>query len=1074
MDREWGAPGARGGILASEMGTGKSRIMLALIHNHPAPGGWAGSDAARHPATPLVVPPHLVGQWRQELAVFAPQLRVVEALHGEEWQDFGARRPPSDLVITTFDVLQGEYHKSGMNVRTRSGRQTAASPLHTVHWWRLVVDEAQEVTYLFRHCTQLLRNATAESRWSVSGTPFTEERGLRDLEHHLKFLDHPEAVRVEAAMAEYQRTRSSPFLVRFLRSCLWRQTKAMLTSIDIPAQEGMQVDLRGTWAHRRFLALKKAKLETFVRMGAEEAAQREMAELLYAVFDPSFAFGYTGVNMSGHEALAHECAQDISYHCREVVLQRVSPPNGRAGRAALVAKHLQLLQVAYLSQKRMFLLAQMDKIETEWHKAASKAEYLRCHAPQQVEERIQAEKLTFMNKMEVYGQAICLVGHSAGSLHRLLAEAVAELLWLSHRDPKLQEKIHGLWTDRFQDIWQDTDLLKRFQVPKQQFITFEEFEHEVTDKLGDGGSADRDTLVSLWLDRWRQQSEQTLGTMEHNTTGRLLECLRKLMVEAEWAYAEAHIQDLEYVAALCASELSKPNVRNIARTYYTNKEKEAQKELCQRKRQRDKRLAQLVSSGFPQERPDRTCLDLDSNLLEQVRQLVVCTARDTDDQNIRKMQSLHNNIISYMEEAMSALSEGCMPADASQPSSSDGGVPVLHPPALSPEDDSLLQHFTGLLGGLQQPAAYGSVQADTSPAASGGGMPSPGPKPEAPPSPPQSASGSKDPCPVSLTPPAMPPGWLPGIAPALLDGIQSWEPHACAAGLSAKERFMLQFVRHHRQQGSKVVIVSGLQRMLQKVKHLLRTNMELREAEPDVFLRKSYEYFVHVEGKHCPRALERFHANSGVGVLLLHARSGSGLTLNHARHILLLDLLPVPLEQQVRARNHRLGQTEGTTFTRLVLMDSVEELLLQYYARTGNSNALQACKHPRWELPELRDLLGIPAPSDIPEAPQQPEGEDGVAPVAGSLRVKLRVKQVTQGKADQKVKNEARELDVPEDSARPGEGTAANPINVDAVDTPTAVAVTTPGPMHASSAHKREILKVEEKHLLKVETTTRG
>ena len=94
------------------------------------------------------------------------------------------------------------------------------------------------------------------------------------------------------------------------------------------------------------------------------------------------------------------------------------------------------------------------------------------------------------------------------------------------------------------------------------------------------------------------------------------------------------------------------------------------------------------------------------------------------------------------------------------------------------------------------------------------------------------------------------------------------------------------------------------------------------------------------------------------------------------QHFCTLDppSLPAAPALQVRARNHRLGQRHKTTFTRLVLQDSVEEQLLQYYGSKGRSNALQIDQQQKWGLMELSDILRIPKPppASDPAAPAGP------------------------------------------------------------------------------------------------------
>eukprot|EP00820_Chromera_velia_P015984 Cvel_25711.t1-p1 / transcript=Cvel_25711.t1 / gene=Cvel_25711 / organism=Chromera_velia_CCMP2878 / gene_product=DNA repair protein rad5, putative / transcript_product=DNA repair protein rad5, putative / location=Cvel_scaffold2952:1-18780(-) / protein_length=2104 / sequence_SO=supercontig / SO=protein_coding / is_pseudo=false len=83
-----------------------------------------------------------------------------------------------DLVITSFDVLKDEiYHAdlSDRSFRFKKLRRILPSPLTSVLWRRLVIDEAQLVEG-YSKAAQMCTRLQARYRWCVSGTPIT--RGL--------------------------------------------------------------------------------------------------------------------------------------------------------------------------------------------------------------------------------------------------------------------------------------------------------------------------------------------------------------------------------------------------------------------------------------------------------------------------------------------------------------------------------------------------------------------------------------------------------------------------------------------------------------------------------------------------------------------------------------------------------------------------------------------------------------------------------------------------------------------------------------------------------------------------------
>ena len=89
----------RGGILAEEMGMGKTIELLALVLSNPAPEGWEQLSRIRRAATLIIMPPELLDQWKSEVTEKAPALHVVE------WP---VRPPPSRPCLPTlpsFPVL---------------------------------------------------------------------------------------------------------------------------------------------------------------------------------------------------------------------------------------------------------------------------------------------------------------------------------------------------------------------------------------------------------------------------------------------------------------------------------------------------------------------------------------------------------------------------------------------------------------------------------------------------------------------------------------------------------------------------------------------------------------------------------------------------------------------------------------------------------------------------------------------------------------------------------------------------------------------------------------------------------
>jgi hypothetical protein len=169
-----------GACLADDMGLGKTvqviDLFLRLREGEAAapgdakrPGGVkrAGRPAAGRPPSLLVVPASLVGNWKQELARFAPQLEAVFVHRSEataEALERLARAPARelagrDVVVTTYTLV-------------KKLDWIAKQP------WRLVVcDEAQAIKNASAAQTRAVKRLRAEARIALTGTPVENQLG---------------------------------------------------------------------------------------------------------------------------------------------------------------------------------------------------------------------------------------------------------------------------------------------------------------------------------------------------------------------------------------------------------------------------------------------------------------------------------------------------------------------------------------------------------------------------------------------------------------------------------------------------------------------------------------------------------------------------------------------------------------------------------------------------------------------------------------------------------------------------------------------------------------------------------
>ncbi|KAL7942560.1 SNF2 family N-terminal domain-containing protein [Trichoderma barbatum] len=161
-----------GGILADEMGMGKSLSILALIMKtlHNDAEEWVQQqehspkveDAIKRSRSTLVIVPSalLIYNWINEIKEHLRDGVKVIKYHSSDRPKDIDEIVNSDIVVTTYSTLTAEF-------------QVKSSPslLHCIDWYRVVLDEAhiirRRATAFYRACDDLHAN----SRWCLTGTP---------------------------------------------------------------------------------------------------------------------------------------------------------------------------------------------------------------------------------------------------------------------------------------------------------------------------------------------------------------------------------------------------------------------------------------------------------------------------------------------------------------------------------------------------------------------------------------------------------------------------------------------------------------------------------------------------------------------------------------------------------------------------------------------------------------------------------------------------------------------------------------------------------------------------------------
>jgi SNF2 family DNA or RNA helicase len=160
--RQWGL----GACLADDMGLGKTIQVIALLLREQQNRGEKSRPNL------LICPTSVVGNWKREVARFAPSLKVM-VHHGSarlSGEQFATSSTEYDLVVTSY----GLAHRD-------------ADDLTNVDWKGIMLDEAQNIKNPSSKTAQAVRGLRAEYRFALTGTPIKNR--LMELWSIMEFLN---------------------------------------------------------------------------------------------------------------------------------------------------------------------------------------------------------------------------------------------------------------------------------------------------------------------------------------------------------------------------------------------------------------------------------------------------------------------------------------------------------------------------------------------------------------------------------------------------------------------------------------------------------------------------------------------------------------------------------------------------------------------------------------------------------------------------------------------------------------------------------------------------------------------
>ena len=242
-----------GGLLAEEMGLGKTVELMALLSLHKRPyyepkplfNDDSGAEITSSRATLIVTPASILQQWKSELFRHAPALRVLHyegimtKKAKEEKQMILDMASKYDVVLTTYQTLAKEVHFAEdppeRNMRHAPKFERKRSPLVRIQWWRLCLDEAQMVESGVTAAARVACRLPRVHSWAVSGTPL--RKNIQDLHGLLIFLGY-QPFSGDPRLWSHLITNHKHLFRRIFRGIALRHTKAQIREeLVLPPQK---------------------------------------------------------------------------------------------------------------------------------------------------------------------------------------------------------------------------------------------------------------------------------------------------------------------------------------------------------------------------------------------------------------------------------------------------------------------------------------------------------------------------------------------------------------------------------------------------------------------------------------------------------------------------------------------------------------------------------------------------------------------------------------------------------------------------------------------------------------------
>lgn len=155
-----------GGVLADEMGMGKTIQTIALLMN----------DTTKRPSL-VVAPTVALMQWKNEIEQHTNGKLKVYIFHGGNKTNNIAKLADYDVILTTYAVIESVFRKQNYGFKRKSGLVKEKSVLHNMDFYRVILDEAHNIKDRQSNTARAVNMIKTQKRWCLSGTPLQNRIG---------------------------------------------------------------------------------------------------------------------------------------------------------------------------------------------------------------------------------------------------------------------------------------------------------------------------------------------------------------------------------------------------------------------------------------------------------------------------------------------------------------------------------------------------------------------------------------------------------------------------------------------------------------------------------------------------------------------------------------------------------------------------------------------------------------------------------------------------------------------------------------------------------------------------------